>query len=240
MSMAEKKPADEQQPPPPDQAATDAADQADAARERELEADRAAHQAATESTQAQAATALADRALVGLEPDAQEQAMRERVEADRIARGAEVARIEALTAARGDEPDLLWVVSNRVDDRVVLFERDPLHPGGEAFVGGSGPDHVYRTPRVRELLHAGMLLEVPEPKEGPKKPLALPAVDTGLIAAQPGQPIALGRPLDPDLFGAGDLERLGRAQARLPDEVPVPEGVVVPPEPAPERERRRR
>src|SRR5215831_5424097 len=49
------------------------------------------------------------------------------------------------------ENNLLWVHSNRKDDRVVLYEVDPIHPGGQAFIGGDGPDHVYRTDQVEAL-----------------------------------------------------------------------------------------
>lgn len=133
----------------------------------------------------------------------------------------------------------IWVMSNRVDDRVALFERDPAHPGGEAFVGGAGVAQVGRTTRVVTLLRDGLLVEVPEPPDGPKKPVATPAVADPAPANQPGQPIALGRTPDPELFGE-KVGQVTKAQERLPDEVPVPGGVVVPPEPAPARETRRR
>src|SRR5262245_48752610 len=53
----------------------------------------------------------------------------------------------------------VWVVSNRVDDEVVLWERDPRHPGGEAFIGGEAPDYVYKTPAVEAVLYAGTAVE---------------------------------------------------------------------------------
>lgn len=136
--------------------------------------------------------------------------------------------------------ETLWVVSNRVDDRVVLWERDPQHPGGEAFVGGSAPAEVGRTGEVERLLHAGLLLEVPEPQDGPKKPLPAAAVQPAEAAAAPGQVTRLGRALDPDLFPQSAIAQAEKQQEKLPDELPVPAGAVVPPLPAPEREARRR
>lgn len=61
------------------------------------------------------------------------------------------------------------VVSGRTDDTVVLNERDPLHPDGEAFVGakfnGRGqlvPVAVGMTAAVVRLLHDKQLVEVDE------------------------------------------------------------------------------
>src|SRR5262245_49376440 len=134
---------------------------------------------------------------------------------------------------------LIWVMSNRVDDRVVLFERDPAHPGGEAFVGGNGVTLVGKTTRVTTLLREGLLVEVPEPPDGPKKPVMTPAGSEPRHADQPGQPIALGRKPDPELFG-DKIAQVARAQEQLPSEVPVPPDVVVPPAPEPTRDSRRR
>jgi hypothetical protein len=133
----------------------------------------------------------------------------------------------------------IWVMSNRVDDRVVLFERDPAHPGGEAFVGGDGVAQVGKTTQITTLLREGLLVEVPEPPDGPKKPMRTPAVTQPIPASQPGQPAALGRQPDPELFGDA-VGQVVKAQERLPDEVPVPAGVIVPPPPEPARETRRR
>jgi hypothetical protein len=132
------------------------------------------------------------------------------------------------------------VLSNRADDRVVLWERDPRHPGGEAFVGGSGPDLVARTPEVERLLRAGLLLEIPEPPDGRKKPTtdyeALPEERTD----QPGQPIRLGRELDPELVPEGAQRKVLAQQEDAPEQVDVPAGTVVPPAPEPERSTSRR
>lgn len=45
---------------------------------------------------------------------------------------------------------------------VVLFERDPNHPGdGEVFISGNGTIHeVYPTAAVKQRLHDGLLVEV--------------------------------------------------------------------------------
>lgn len=95
----------------------------------------------------------------------------------------------------------LWVLSNRQDDRVVLWERDPAHPGGEAFVGGPTPAYVGRTAEVERLLKDGMLVEVSEPKDGPRKPIvdAVPLEEPA--PDMPGQPTRLGRTPDPAIFG---------------------------------------
>jgi hypothetical protein len=135
----------------------------------------------------------------------------------------------------------LWVLSNRVDDRVVLWERDPAHPdGGEAFVAGSTPAFVGRTGTVERLLQQGLLLEVPEPKDGPKKPTPIGPSVAGVAAAMPGQATRLGRTPDPDLFPSDAIAKVEQRQEELPDEVPVPAGTVVPQAPTSERETRRR
>lgn len=85
------------------------------------------------------------------------------------------------------ESEHLLVVSGRDDDTVVLFERDPAHPDGEAFVGarfnGKGqlvPVAVGRTATVVAGLHNGSLIEVGadgnpvgEDIEPPEPPLAV-------------------------------------------------------------------
>jgi hypothetical protein len=134
----------------------------------------------------------------------------------------------------------IWVLSNRQDDRVVLWERDPAHPGGEAFVASGAPAKVAKTGEVARLLREGFLVEVPEPKDGPKKPHIVEAVNPAPAPAMPGQVVRLGRKLDEALFDQGEIERVEKAQEKLPDEAPVPAGVVVPPEPEPERTRNRR
>jgi hypothetical protein len=140
-----------------------------------------------------------------------------------------------------DEIQTLWVVSNRQDNRVVLFERAPEHPGGEAFVGGSGPDFVARTPEVERLLRSGELVEIPEPPDGRKKPVidAAAAYDTD-YPDMPGQRVRLGRAMDPELVPEGAMKKVEQQQQQAPAELPLPAGVVVPPEPDAQRETRRR
>lgn len=143
----------------------------------------------------------------------------------------------------GAEPaETIWVMSNRKDDRVVLWERDPQHPGGEAFVGGSTPDHVARTGEVERLLHQGLLIEIPEPpdevagKRNRKKPVPVEAVPQAQhAAAQPGQIIPLGRRLDPDLVPEAAAKQVEKKQAGLPKQVAAPAGAITPPAPQPER-----
>lgn len=167
-----------------------------------------------------------------------DRAMAQRSDANRRALQAELRRIKAVT---GNDPDVTWVVSNRVDDRPALYEVDDRHPSGNAYVAGSTPDFVFRTPAVLRLLNEGVLVEVPEPKDGPKKPLVVAAPTVGMTAAaQPGQPIRLGRALDPDLFDPGAREQVKAQQEGKPQEVAVPYGVVVPPAVAPERDTVRR
>lgn len=62
-----------------------------------------------------------------------------------------------------DESKTLWVRSARTDSRVVLYEVDPAHPGGEALVFRDG-DRVFEvgdTPTVQRLLHEKQLVRVP-------------------------------------------------------------------------------
>jgi hypothetical protein len=44
--------------------------------------------------------------------------------------------------------DTIFVQSNRTDNRVVLWEVDPAHPNGEAYVAGNFVDGVDRNPPV--------------------------------------------------------------------------------------------
>lgn len=43
---------------------------------------------------------------------------------------------------------------------VILFERDPRHPSGEAFIAGTDEVEVFATPKVVSLLREGKLEEV--------------------------------------------------------------------------------
>jgi hypothetical protein len=122
-----------------------------------------------------------------------------------------------------------WVLSNRQDDRAVLYERDAVHPGGEAFIGGSAPAYVGRSSVVASLLQQGLIIEVPEPADGRKKPLIPDDVPESPAPALPGQVIKLGRTPDPELFPAAVMKQVEKQQAALPDQISVPAGTVVPP-----------
>jgi hypothetical protein len=135
--------------------------------------------------------------------------------------GVPVTNSEARRAELEGE-DLLWVHSNRTDDRVVLSERDPKHPeGGWAFVGGAAPALVARTPAVEAKLRSGEMLEIPEPPDGPKKPLAFQPAPPYVATAQPGQPIPLGRKFDPDVVPPEAAKRLEAKKAEIGREVAV-------------------
>ncbi len=127
------------------------------------------------------------------------------------------------------EKSTIWVVSNRKDDRVVLFERDPAHPGGEAFVGGSGPAEVAKTPEVQRLLREGLVVQIPEPPDNRKKPVPIDDVNARPAAAQPGEPVKLGREMDPEVVLPAAVKDIEAKQKSLPQSIPVPAGVVVPP-----------
>lgn len=67
--------------------------------------------------------------------------------------------------------ELITVMAAQVDDRVVLWEADPAHPEGEAFITGDGRAvTVALTSRVQQKLAAGILLQVqvtPPPPDPP-------------------------------------------------------------------------
>jgi hypothetical protein len=152
-----------------------------------------------------------------------------RAEAQQAAREAEERRIKAYGEQRGDTIKLDWVMSNRVDNRVVLHERDERHPGGECFIGGGGPDFCAHTEEVDNLIRNGVVLVVPEPQDGRKKPLVQQVVATTVAGTDaPGEPTRLGRKVDPELFGESGVKQVEKAQEKLPDEVPVPGEVEKP------------
>lgn len=141
----------------------------------------------------------------------------------------------------GTDSPTIWVMSNRVDDRVVLWEQNPQHPGGEAFIAGPTPEHVGRTPQIEGLLREGLLVIVPEPPDSRKKPVAIgAALGSAEVPDQPGRRIRLGRVPDPDLVPEGALAQVAAQQERVGDEIPAPPQAIVPPEPAPERATTRR
>lgn len=141
-------------------------------------------------------------------------------------------------AEENGEAGWIWVVSNRLDDRVVLWERDRAHQGGEAFIGGSAPARVGHTPEIDRLLHEGIIVEVSEPigssipsakDYNPKKPQPLPPQQIEQAPpAQPGAPAPLGRELDPDLISEADRKRAKESLLGKPEEIARPKGAIVP------------
>ena len=136
---------------------------------------------------------------------------------------------------------VFWGMSARTDDRVVVYERDNRHPGGEAFIAGPTPDFVYRTPQINQLVMQGMIVEVPEPKRtvkimrdgvevevpNPRFPVGAGVESGNYFSAQPGKPIPLGRKLDPELYDIEAIQAAERRQAGRPTEI-TPNGAYVP------------
>lgn len=150
------------------------------------------------------------------------------------ARGRGVSEEDLATLAQKTK----WYLSNRGDDRNVIWERDTRHPGGEVLIGGSSPVRAYLTQGIQSALYNLLLIEVPEPKRtitGPdgeeipnRKYPPEPTVDMAIVtAAQPGQPVPLGRKLDPELWDEGQRSAVSKKQAEMPRELPVPQGTVV-------------
>jgi hypothetical protein len=133
-----------------------------------------------------------------------------------------------------EENNIIWAISNRQDDRVVIFERDDRHPGGEAFLGGSTPDQVFKTPEIERLMHEGLIVEIPEPPESRKKPIPIAPADSGVRPAMPGQPVKLGRQMDEELVPAGALKKVQAEQASQPKE--IRSKATVPPAPTSQKE----
>lgn len=167
--------------------------------------------------------------------------------ASAVAEGTAEEREKLMARSRGvaeDELDALaentvWVVSNRADDRVVLWERDMKHPGGEIVIGGSSPVRAYKTPAVEERIFRGEIAETAEPlqyhedadgnqipnRKYPPEPGPDPAI---VVAAQPGRPTPLGRRLDPELWGEDYRKAHARKLRGMPSQMPVPQGAIVP------------
>lgn len=59
----------------------------------------------------------------------------------------------------GTEEGKIWVVSTRTDGRVVLWEVDDAHPGGEVFIAGPVPALAHPTADVNLALRNGELRE---------------------------------------------------------------------------------
>lgn len=169
---------------------------------------------------------------------------------DEGARMSAEEREKQLARARGVDDDTLegleenttWIISNRTDDRSVLWERDARHPGGEVHIGPF-PTRAYLTPGVQEKLFRLEAIRVPEPmrtvktrdeetgeeievpnRKYPPEPGPDPAI---VVAAQPGRPIPIGRKLDPELWDENARKQHQQTLRGMPPELPVPQGVVV-------------
>jgi hypothetical protein len=167
-----------------------------------------------------------------------EQEARERAEKERAAQEQAARRAQNAPRAGDENPEgggeIIWVISNRKDDRVVLHERDPRHPGGEAFIGGSAPDKVFRTGEIERLLHTNEIIEIPEPPEGKKKPVEVELYQPQAAPAQPGQAIQLGRKLDPEVVPESAQAAIARQQRGAPKT--IASKATVPPPPKSERD----
>jgi hypothetical protein len=131
-----------------------------------------------------------------------------------------------------------WLVSNRVDDRVVIWEVDIRHPGGEVMLGGSSPRRAYLTPDIEQLIYSGWLVDVPPPLryvqdgDGTVLPNRKYPQQHGpdlsiLRVAMPGQPTPLGRKLDPELWSQEMRDEVARRTRGLPKEAPVPKETII-------------
>jgi|SRR5215831_11976747 len=86
-----------------------------------------------------------------------------------------------------EDLELMWVESGLGTDQVALFEQNPSHPDGEAFVGTGPAVQVAKTPLVMDRLNSGALVESSEPKaDAPAAPAAAPsAVPAASTPASP-------------------------------------------------------
>jgi hypothetical protein len=83
---------------------------------------------------------------------------------------------EAGQPKSGPQSKTQWVVSARTDDKVVLWEVDAAHPGGEAYVAGKVPAEVAPTAAVNAALRQGELRDAtPEEISKRKSQLGAPA-----------------------------------------------------------------
>lgn len=78
-----------------------------------------------------------------------------------------------------------WLVSNRKDDRVALWEPDEAHPeGGHAWLAGKVPAEVALTPAVSQLLRDEQLRPATE-AEIAKRKAQLAQMDQPAVAKGP-------------------------------------------------------
>ena len=75
--------------------------------------------------------------------------------------------------------------------RVVLWERDPVHPNGEIFIGDANPQQVGMSSAVAERIRTGALEVVDAPVEAAETALeADVGGDSGDGDKKPGRPKA--------------------------------------------------
>lgn len=168
---------------------------------------------------------------------------------EREASGTQVHDYYAPAARRNVGPTgvpLIWVASNRTDNRAVGFWLDENQPGGQVFLG-PGVELVAKTADIDALLMQGLIVQVPEPKRWmtnddgehlmdpygrrvphPKYPAQKIVDPTLAMASQPGRATPLGRNFDPDMFDEDGHKEIRERQARLPREVGAPVGGIVP------------
>lgn len=90
----------------------------------------------------------------------------------------------------------------KVTDRVILWERDPAHPGGEAYIAGNmaGPIPVALTPAIKALIIKGTLIDqgqaaaAPAPKAAPVEGAAAPAPIEAAENVTEAEAVKRGRP----------------------------------------------
>lgn len=65
--------------------------------------------------------------------------------------------------------DIINVMAAKVDNRMVLWERHPMHPAGEVFIYGNGQSvSVARTPQIDTLIESRKLVVL---QGGPREPI---------------------------------------------------------------------
>lgn len=126
---------------------------------------------------------------------------------------AYLTRRQRLGVEAAEADTIGWFVSGRTDDRIVISENSPLHPGGNLFVGGDQPAQPgYRTQRVMELLGARYLIEMDGPGERLDRPHQDPVERMTPRQGQPGDPryndrmFPPGRGVEVRLEPAGETE----------------------------------
>lgn len=95
---------------------------------------------------------------------AEAEALQAQQRADEAEAAAKIAEVNAAIAAEEDDltapkSGQVTVRSARTDDRVAFYEKNPLHPDGQAFVAGRKPVTVAKTAGVEAALATGRLVK---------------------------------------------------------------------------------